>query len=199
MCNVVKWRDFCLLRLWPQVLTAHVYVLQPAGKKIFVRSSGTAWPWYPNLFLDALTDWLTALIHDFSNLLIFSSTFVWHFRACDHHTFCHFVYKIVSDTQVLPPLGISGICHFLNTDKIWQSNAFTRQSRPINPSTRLLVTPWPDYFLPTHSSSISSSSIKPVFQASFWRKSSFSAISTKGRPPLHINCWKAMDLSFLTM
>ena len=40
---------------------------------------------------------------------------------------------------------------------------------------------------------------KPVFQAFFWRKSSFSAISTKGRPPLHIHRWKAMDLSFLTM
>ena len=40
---------------------------------------------------------------------------------------------------------------------------------------------------------------KPVFLAFFWRKPSFSAISTKGGPPLHIHRWKAMDLSVLTM
>ena len=38
---------------------------------------------------------------------------------------------------------------------------------------------------------------KPVLEAVFWRKSSFWLTSTKGRPPLNIHRWKAMDLSFL--
>ena len=40
---------------------------------------------------------------------------------------------------------------------------------------------------------------KAVFKAVFWRKSSFSPISAKCRPPLHLHRWKAMDLSFLTV
>ena len=40
---------------------------------------------------------------------------------------------------------------------------------------------------------------KAAFQVFFWRKSSFSAISTEGRPPLHMHRGKAMDLSFLTI
>ena len=38
---------------------------------------------------------------------------------------------------------------------------------------------------------------KAVFEAVFWTKSSFWLTSTKGRPPLNIHRWKAMDLSFL--
>ena len=50
------------------IFATHVWVLQPATKNIFARqSSGAAWPWYQNLFLDAVasqeepfvTDWLT--------------------------------------------------------------------------------------------------------------------------------------------